>query len=107
VIRKDADLMLSFKKEQQLFGLCLVREPRTLFQDAQMELLSIVLSNLFDCANKYSSINKQVNDLNTYLTISANIQQNLNLSEQLQWVIGPLHEDRQRLRRLRAAVDAG
>jgi hypothetical protein len=45
--------------------------------------------------------------LNTYLTISANIQQNLNLSEQLQWVIGPLHEDRQRLRRLRAAVDAG
>jgi GAF domain-containing protein len=87
VIHRDTDLILSLKKDQQLFGKYLIREPKRLFPDAQLELLAIVLSNLFDCASKYSKINRRVYDLNTYLTISANIQNNLNLNEQLQWVI--------------------
>jgi GAF domain-containing protein len=87
VVHEDADLLLSLKKDQQLFGRCLVRAPKVLFTDAQLELLATVLSNLFDCVSKYSKISKQVNELNTYLTVSANIQKNLNLNEQLQWVI--------------------
>ncbi|MGD0154263.1 MAG: GAF domain-containing protein [Thermacetogeniaceae bacterium] len=87
-IRRDGpDLIIRLQKENRVFGQCLIRGPQQLFSGAQLDLLAIVLSNLFDCVNKYSRISKQIYDLNTYITISNNIQKNLNLSEQLQWVI--------------------
>ncbi|MGD0154264.1 MAG: hypothetical protein ABSC17_11020, partial [Thermacetogeniaceae bacterium] len=85
--QEGADLIFCLKKDNSIFGECLVKEPQQLFPGAQLDLLAIVLSNLFDFVIKYARINKQLYGLNTYLTISTNIQNNLNLNEQLQWVI--------------------
>jgi GAF domain-containing protein len=87
ISREGSTLIINLQKDERLLGQCLIKEPRQMFPDAELELLAIVLSNLFDFVIKYARINKQLYGLNTYLTISTNIQNNLNLNEQLQWVI--------------------
>ena len=87
VTREGSAMIINLQKDERLLGQCLIKEPRQMFPDAELELLAIVLSNLFDFVIKYARINKQLYGLNTYLTISTNIQNNLNLNEQLQWVI--------------------
>jgi hypothetical protein len=83
----DGTLIINLAWADALLAQCRIEGAQAVIPESQLGLVATVLGALVHYANNYSQLNRQLYGLNTYLTISTNIQNSLNLNEQLQWVI--------------------
>lgn len=80
-------LLFSLSWGGEALGHLRIVNPALQLDEQHFLMLNNILSGIVHHITKYAAITRKLNSLNTYLSVSTNIHNNINLGEQLQWVI--------------------